>query len=140
MVFGTKKLIRTNTNLERVHVAGAKFDYEKAKWFNHEWIKKLALSDSRSVDSWQLAAKTPNNQKNETKNQKRFSYKEKREFDVLEKEIADLNKEKEIITEKLSSSNTSFEELQKISSRILEITQLIDEKEIRWLELSEMAQ
>ena len=102
--------------------------------------KKLALSDSRSVDSWQLAAKTPNNQKNETKNQKRFSYKEKREFDVLEKEIADLNKEKEIITEKLSSNNTSFEELQKISSRILEITQLIDEKEIRWLELSEMAQ
>jgi glutamyl-tRNA synthetase len=27
-------------SLERVHKAGAKFDYEKAKWFNHEWIKK----------------------------------------------------------------------------------------------------
>jgi glutamyl-tRNA synthetase len=26
--------------LERVHSSGAKFDYEKAKWFNHEWIKK----------------------------------------------------------------------------------------------------
>lgn len=28
-------------SMERVHAAGAKFDYEKAKWFNHEWIKKL---------------------------------------------------------------------------------------------------
>jgi len=28
-------------DIKRVHSAGAKFDYEKAKWFNHEWIKKL---------------------------------------------------------------------------------------------------
>jgi glutamyl-tRNA synthetase len=31
-------------SMDRVHVAGAKFDYEKAKWFNHEWIKKLPVS------------------------------------------------------------------------------------------------
>ena len=30
--------------IEKVHKAGAKFDYEKAKWFNHEWIKKLPSS------------------------------------------------------------------------------------------------
>ena len=53
----TKEELIEKFSLERVHVAGAKFDYEKAKWFNHEWIKKLALSDSRSVDSWQLAVK-----------------------------------------------------------------------------------
>lgn len=29
-------------SLDRVHKSGAKFDYEKAKWFNHEWIKKLS--------------------------------------------------------------------------------------------------
>ncbi len=34
-------------SLDRVHVAGAKFDYEKAKWFNHEWIKRLQISDLR---------------------------------------------------------------------------------------------
>jgi glutamyl-tRNA synthetase len=28
-------------SMDRVHSAGAKFDYEKAKWFNHEWIKRL---------------------------------------------------------------------------------------------------
>lgn len=31
-------------SMERVHKGGAKFDYEKAKWFNHEWIKKLPVS------------------------------------------------------------------------------------------------
>ncbi len=30
-------------DIKRVHSAGAKFDYEKAKWFNHEWIKKLKI-------------------------------------------------------------------------------------------------
>ena len=29
-------------SIERIHSAGAKFDYEKAKWYNHEWIKKLS--------------------------------------------------------------------------------------------------
>ena len=32
-------------NMDRVHKGGAKFDYEKAKWFNHEWIKRLPASD-----------------------------------------------------------------------------------------------
>ncbi|MBK8611514.1 MAG: glutamate--tRNA ligase [Chitinophagaceae bacterium] len=32
-------------SLDRVHAAGAKFDYEKAKWFNHEWIKKLPVTN-----------------------------------------------------------------------------------------------
>src|SRR6187402_1500804 len=35
-------------SMDRVHVAGAKFDYEKAKWFNHEWIKKLSVETLRS--------------------------------------------------------------------------------------------
>ncbi|MFZ1306491.1 MAG: glutamate--tRNA ligase [Ferruginibacter sp.] len=32
-------------SMDRVHAAGAKFDFEKAKWFNHEWIKKLPVSN-----------------------------------------------------------------------------------------------
>ncbi|HEY6902592.1 MAG TPA: glutamate--tRNA ligase [Puia sp.] len=34
-------------NMERVHKGGAKFDFEKAKWFNHEWIKKLPAAAYR---------------------------------------------------------------------------------------------
>jgi glutamyl-tRNA synthetase len=43
-VFTMEELI-TNFSLERVHAAGAKFDYEKAKWFNHEWIKRKDVED-----------------------------------------------------------------------------------------------
>lgn len=35
-------------SMDRVHVAGAKFDYEKAKWFNHEWIKKSEVKSYKS--------------------------------------------------------------------------------------------
>jgi ABC transport system ATP-binding/permease protein len=69
---------------------------------------------------------------------RQLSFKEKREFEMLEKEIADLTKEKVVITEKLNSGNTPFEELEQISHRIGEVTKLLDAKEIRWLELSEI--
>ncbi len=42
-IFSLDELIST-FSIERVHKAGAKFDYEKAKWFNHEWIKKSLAS------------------------------------------------------------------------------------------------
>ena len=38
-IFSKDELV-AKFSLERVHSGGAKFDYEKAKWFNHEWIKK----------------------------------------------------------------------------------------------------
>lgn len=39
-IFTMDELIQ-KFSIERVHKGGAKFDYEKAKWYNHEWIKKL---------------------------------------------------------------------------------------------------
>lgn len=39
-IFSLEELVE-RFSLERVHKAGAKFDFEKAKWFNHEWIKKI---------------------------------------------------------------------------------------------------
>jgi len=75
----------------------------------------------------------------ETPNVKRKpSFNEKREFDMLEKEIKKMNLEKNEITEKLSDSNLSYAEIEKCSQRFSELSQLIDEKELRWLELSEI--
>ncbi len=71
---------------------------------------------------------------------RKMSYKEKREFELLEKEMAELAREKESITEKLNSGNALFEELQQLSVRIGEIATLLDDKEMRWLELSEIEQ
>jgi ATP-binding cassette subfamily F protein uup len=69
---------------------------------------------------------------------KKASFKEKREFEILEKEMPALEAEKLAITEKMSTGNLGFEELQKLSDRMIAITQLLEEKELRWLELSEM--
>jgi len=43
----TKEELVEKFSIDRVHSGGAKFDYEKAKWFNHEWIKRLQISDLR---------------------------------------------------------------------------------------------
>ncbi len=40
----TKEELVKKFSIERVHSGGAKFDYEKAKWFNHEWIKRFDVS------------------------------------------------------------------------------------------------
>ena len=71
-------------------------------------------------------------------NNRQPSYKEKREFEILEKEIAVLTKEKNEITFKLNNGETPFDELQRLASRIGEVTKKLDEKEFRWLELSEL--
>ena len=70
---------------------------------------------------------------------RQLTYKEKREFENLEQEIAHLNREKQQVSDKLNSGTTPFEELQQLSIRIGEIGQLLDDKELRWLELSEFA-
>jgi len=42
-IFSKEQLIE-KFSIERVHSGGAKFDYDKAKWFNHEWIKQLPVA------------------------------------------------------------------------------------------------
>jgi ATP-binding cassette subfamily F protein uup len=69
---------------------------------------------------------------------RKLSYKEKREFETLQQEIAKLEKEKVTVTEKLNSGSAPFEELQQLAVRIGEISAQLDEKELRWLELSEI--
>ncbi|MBN8837295.1 MAG: glutamate--tRNA ligase [Sphingobacteriia bacterium] len=49
-IFPLQELVE-KFSLDRVHKGGAKFDYEKAKWFNHEWIKKLPTANLQ----WQVA-------------------------------------------------------------------------------------
>jgi ATPase components of ABC transporters with duplicated ATPase domains len=68
---------------------------------------------------------------------KKPSFKEKHEFELLEQEMPALQKEKIGLEEKMNSGTLEFGELQKVAQRIEVIHQLLDEKEMRWLELSE---
>jgi ATP-binding cassette subfamily F protein uup len=69
---------------------------------------------------------------------RQLSYKEKREFESLEEEIARLTREKQEASAQLNSGTIPFDQLQTLSIRIGEISQILDDKETRWLELSEI--
>jgi ATP-binding cassette subfamily F protein uup len=69
---------------------------------------------------------------------KKLSFNEKREFEQLEKDIPKLEKEKAELNEKLASGQLEFQELQDISLKIGKISEELEEKEMRWLELSEL--
>lgn len=73
---------------------------------------------------------------NETR--RRMSFKEKREFEMLEKEIEALTSEKEQIETALSSGAISVEKITEMSKRLPILNEELDEKEMRWLELSEL--
>ena len=68
---------------------------------------------------------------------RRLSYKEKQEFQQLEHDIEELTLEKNAAEEALSSGTLSVEEITKLSERFQVVTQQLDEKEMRWLELAE---
>ena len=67
-----------------------------------------------------------------------MTYKEKREFEQLEREIADLEEEQRQLEEALCSGTLSVEELTQKSKRLPLLKDELDEKSMRWLELSEI--
>ncbi len=97
-----------------------------------EWKKLQPKPESDKVKT------TPKTSyRNDTR--RRLSYKEKKEFEQLEKDIEALTKEKSDAEEALSSGTLSVDEITKISERFKVVSELLDEKEYRWLELSEYA-
>lgn len=70
---------------------------------------------------------------------RKLSFKEQKEFELIEDILPKLEKEKQEITEKLSGGLISSDELTSLSIRIKEVMDEIEEKEIRWIELSELA-
>ena len=86
------------------------------------------------------AAKAKESPKTEVRPEKRkLSYKEKKELEALEKELEELNAEKAALEQALSGGQLPVDELRKASTRFGELTEIIDGKEMRWLELSELA-
>ena len=86
-----------------------------------------------------MASKTSSpSQTSATPAKRKFSYKEKREFEQLEKEIAALEAEQQQLEEALCSGSLSVEELTEKSKRLPLLKEELDEKSMRWLELSEI--
>ena len=75
--------------------------------------------------------------RNQNTEKKRLTYKEKQEFAQLEKDIAALEEEKKQIEAALCGGTISVEEITAMSKRLPELNDELDEKSMRWLELSE---
>jgi ATP-binding cassette subfamily F protein uup len=98
--------------------------------------------DQKEVERQQSLRESPIKEKKVKPKQEapkgKLSFKEKQEFETLGKEIAALEEEKKTIENAFNNSNTSPDELHRMSIRIGEVLSLLDEKEMRWLELSEL--
>lgn len=107
-----------------------------------EYIKELESEQARQAKIEAEKAQRQNaptqDRTTDTHARKKLSYKQQRELEALEQEIPQLETEKSDLEEKLSSGALSHEELTAASERIGELITLIEEKEMRWLELSEI--
>ena len=84
---------------------------------------------------------TTNEAKKDYRNnlKRKMSFKEKREYEQLSDKIAQLEEEKQQLEEELCSGNLSVDELTEKSKRLPILKEELDELELRWLELSELA-
>jgi ATP-binding cassette subfamily F protein uup len=102
-----------------------------------EAIANGSLTDDRQIMKQEPKAAEPAPVTASNSSGQKLSFKEKRELELLEKEMPELQKEKAALEIKMNEGNPGFDELQKAAERIGTIVQLLDEKEMRWLELSE---
>ena len=70
---------------------------------------------------------------------RKLTFKEKQEYETLEREISELEAEKASIHEQLASGSLEVDEITALSKRLPELDDELDAKSMRWLELSEWA-
>ncbi len=109
-------------------------DYRDTK----EEEESIAKEKSKEVSAAPKKEAEKTSPKAKTENRK-LSFKEQKEFEQLEKEIAELEAKKSKLIEQLNSGKGDHEELSKWAGEIETIGNTLDEKELRWLELSEFA-
>jgi ATP-binding cassette subfamily F protein uup len=102
-----------------------------------EWEKLLPNPASENKESKPQAGTTDNRPKRHEQKRK-MTFKEKKEFEQLETEISNLEAEKAEIENALCSGTLSVEKITELSKRLPVIEEELDEKSMRWLELSEI--
>ena len=106
-----------------------------------EYIKEYESqqrSAERAIEKAEKAERG-NQKQDKPAQKKKLTYKEQRELEQIEKDLEALSAEKATLEEALSSGTLPFDKLQETSERIGQIISETDEKELRWLELSDLA-
>jgi len=102
-----------------------------------QW-QSLQLKESAKEDKEVKETREIKTEKPSSESKRKMTYKEKREFEQLEKDIAALEEEQRRLEEALCSGTLTVEELTEKSRRLLALKEELDEKSMRWLELSEI--
>ena len=103
-----------------------------------QWLNLQPKAEPQGKEVVNAGNNRKSERNNNSGNRQRMTYKEKREFEQLEKEIAALEEEQHQLEEALCSGTLSVEELTEKSKRLPQLKDELDEKSMRWLELSEI--
>lgn len=105
-----------------------------------EWCRLQPKTEGEGADkkATKPTAKEQPSATQKKEGKRKMTYKEKREYEQLTKELEQLENEQKNLEEALCSGQLSVEELTEKSKRLPEIKDEIDEKEMRWLELAEI--
>ncbi|MDO4195538.1 MAG: ABC-F family ATP-binding cassette domain-containing protein [Prevotellaceae bacterium] len=108
---------------------------------NYTQYREVAAMETKAQAQQKASSKEAEQPKKDYHNdtRRRLTYKEKMELQQLEKDIEKLESEKAEIEEALCSGTLSVDELTKKSIRLPQLNEELDEKSMRWLELSEFA-
>ena len=111
------------------------------KDYNLSYSEIIQIQKQEQGSNSPKAVQAPDAKKEEKSNAyaEKLSYNERREYNKLEKEIAKLEAKKTDLTEKMNEASADAETLMNASKEIGTVIEEIDEKEFRWLELSERA-
>ncbi len=102
-----------------------------------EWRSLKSKDEEKDNNTAQKAAAVREKRHSD---KRRMTYKERQEYAKLEQEIAQLEAERKLLEEQLCSGTLSVDELTEKSKRLPVLKEELDEKEMRWLELSEIEQ
>lgn len=100
-----------------------------------EYIKEKESAERSEQRT--TAPQKPQQQRTHDTSKRKLSFKEQKELEQLEADLATLGEERTTLENEISSGTLPYERLSEVSKRIEELIALIDEKEMRWLELSE---
>lgn len=104
-------------------------------------FQKMKSKEEEQQKPTKNSSPTANEQKKDYRNntKRKMSFKEKREYEQLSDKIAQLEEEKQQLEEELCSGNLSVDQLTEKSKRLPILKDELDELELRWLELAELA-
>ena len=104
---------------------------------DYKLARDKELRIEKRVEKLQKQSEVKEDKVEKKVNSNKLTFKEKKEFESLELEIGDLEKEKKELLDKMNSGEGSSEELVEWGNRYQQVEALLDEKSMRWLELSE---